>query len=207
MEANPAAREATPPDTKICRKCKVTKPLAEFSRDAKSTDGLVTACKQCVREYQRQLYANMSPEKKRQLHERRMAWRKTPKGRAYVERMNKKARDKGAAGREHSERKKSARSYKYAAPVQGTPEYRAWLAMKARCYIPTAGGYAYYGGRGIKVCDRWRESFENFLADMGPRPGSKHGLGRLDPDADYTPENCRWMTRSEQNAKRRLPGK
>jgi hypothetical protein len=77
--------------------------------------------------------------------------------------------------------------------------------MKARCYIPSAGGYEHYGGRGIKVCDRWRDSFENFLADMGPRPPSMYGLGRIDPEGDYTPENCRWMTKSEQLAKRRRP--
>jgi hypothetical protein len=147
----------------------------------------------------------MSPEKKRLVHARKMAWRNTPKGKAYVERMNAKARDRRIASLDRPGAKKSTRSYKYGAPAQGTPEYVAWLSMKARCYIPTAGGYPYYGGRGIKVCDRWRDNFENFLADMGPRPDSKHGLGRLDPNGDYTPENCRWMTRSEQNAKRRQP--
>ena len=207
MEVDTAERDASPPDTKICRKCQLPKPLAEFSRNAQSADGLSTACKQCVRKYQKQWYDSMSPEQKRELHEKKMAWRQTPKGRAYVERINKKARDKRAADLECPESKKSTRSYKYGTPAQGTPEYTAWLAMKARCYIPTAGGYAYYGGRGIKVCDRWRDSFEAFLEDMGPRPGSKHGLGRLDPNGDYTPENCRWMTRSEQNRKRRLPEK
>lgn len=214
MEVDPAARYASPQDTKVCRKCKAARPLTEFSRDAKSKDGLNNQCKQCVREYQRQWYHGMSPEERRKLHDRKMAWRNTPRGKAYVERMNKKARDKrtadlqgsGSGANEGSTgQEKGTQSYKYRAPVLGTPEYTAWLSMKARCYIPTAGGYAYYGGRGIKVCDRWRDSFENFLADMGPRPESKHGLGRLDPNGDYCPENCRWMTRSEQNAKRRPP--
>lgn len=214
MEVDPAARDTSPRDTKTCRKCKAAKSLSEFSRDTKSKDGLNNQCKQCVREYQRQWYHGMSSEERRKLHDRKMAWRGTPRGRAYVERMNEKARVKratggegqGSEGREGNEGQgKSAKSYKYRAPVLGTPEYTAWLSMKARCYIPTAGGYAYYGGRGIKVCDRWRDSFENFLADMGPRPKLKHGLGRLDPNGDYCPENCRWMTRSEQNAKRRPP--
>ncbi|MDQ3704483.1 MAG: hypothetical protein M3437_04535 [Chloroflexota bacterium] len=210
MEVDPAARDSSPQDTKICRKCKAAKPLTEFSRDAKSKDGLNSQCKQCVREYQRQWYHGMSPEERRKLHDRKMAWRNTPRGKAYVERMNKKARARRTAGEDtggevSTGQEKNTQSYKYRAPVLGTPEYTAWLSMKARCYIPTAGGYAYYGGRGIKVCDRWRDSFENFLADMGPRPESKHGLGRLDPNGDYCPENCRWMTRSEQNAKRRPP--
>ncbi|HEX8231127.1 MAG TPA: hypothetical protein VF826_17710 [Chloroflexia bacterium] len=218
MEVDPATRDAPPRDTKVCGKCEETKPLAEFSRDAKSKDGLSGVCKSCVRLYQRQWYSSMSPEKKRQLHDRKMEWRSTPTGKAYVERMNKQARDKRAARGVESENRgssedspgnegptKGSRSYKYRAPAVGTPEYTAWLSMKARCYIPTAGGYAYYGGRGIKVCDRWRNNFESFLADMGPRPGPKHGLGRLDPNGDYCPENCRWMTRSEQNAKRRPP--
>jgi hypothetical protein len=211
MEVDLAARDASERDTKICRKCKAAKPLTEFSRDTKSKDGLSNQCKQCVREYQRQWYHGMSPEERRKLHDRKMAWRNTPRGKAYVERMNKKARARRATGGEASGgegstgQEKGTQSYKYRAPVLGTAEYTAWLSMKARCYIPTAGGYAYYGGRGIKVCDRWRDSFENFLADMGPRPKSKHGLGRLDPNGDYCPENCRWMTRSEQNAKRRPP--
>lgn len=192
-------------ESKVCRKCKLSKPLVEFSRDARSKDGVSTDCKECVRQYQRQWYEKMSPEQKRQVHARKMAWRNTPKGKAYVERMNAKARERREAKQERPVGKKSTRSYKYGSPAQGTPEYVAWLSMKARCYIPTAGGYAYYGARGIRVCDRWRDNFENFLEDMGPRPDAKHGLGRLDPNGDYTPENCRWMTRSEQNAKRRQP--
>lgn len=210
MEVNLATHDASLRDTKSCRKCKASKPLTEFSRDAKSKDGLNNQCKQCVRKYQRQWYHGMSPEERRKLHDRKMAWRSTPRGKAYVERMNEKARARRAAAEDLASEggkgnEKGSKSHKYHAPVLGTPEYTAWLSMKARCYIPSAGGYAYYGGRGIKVCDRWRDSFENFLMDMGPRPEAKHGLGRLDPNGDYCPENCRWMTRSEQNAKRRQP--
>lgn len=80
----------------------------------------------------------------------------------------------------------------------GTPEYRAWDAMKQRCTNPKANGYDGYGGRGITVCDRWRYSFENFYADMGDRPSRDHSLDRIDNEGNYEPGNCRWATHSEQ---------
>jgi hypothetical protein len=73
--------------------------------------------------------------------------------------------------------------------------------MKQRCTNPKAMGFIDYGGRGIAVCERWMTSFENFLADMGPRPKGLM-LDRIDNDGDYEPGNCRWSTRAEQNANR-----
>ena len=81
---------------------------------------------------------------------------------------------------------------------RNTPEYKAWLQMRQRCYQPTAVRYARYGGRGIKVCDRWRNDFAAFLADIGAKPSPKHSVDRIDSNADYTPENCRWATAKEQ---------
>lgn len=76
----------------------------------------------------------------------------------------------------------------------GTPEYRSWRAAIERCESPSNKRYGRYGARGIKVCDRWRNSFELFLEDMGERPSSAHQLDRIDNDGHYEPGNCRWVT-------------
>lgn len=78
-----------------------------------------------------------------------------------------------------------------------TTEYRIWKGIITRCTNPNRPEYPRYGGRGIKVCDRWR-TFANFFADMGRRPSKKHSLDRIDNDGDYQPSNCRWATASEQ---------
>jgi hypothetical protein len=77
-------------------------------------------------------------------------------------------------------------------------EYSAWRAMKQRCLCPNAIHFKHYGGRGIKVCDRWINSFENFLKDMGKKPSSIHSMDRIDVNGNYEPNNCRWATPKEQ---------
>lgn len=83
----------------------------------------------------------------------------------------------------------------------GTPTYTSWSAMRTRCTNPNHDKYQYYGGSGVKVCDRWG-SFENFLEDMGERPEGTT-LDRIDPFGHYEPGNCRWATPAVQGANKR----
>ena len=76
--------------------------------------------------------------------------------------------------------------------------YVSWQAMKKRCYNENNDKYSFYGGRGIRVCDEWLNSFETFLKDMGERPSIEHSLERKEVNGNYEPGNCVWATRLEQ---------
>jgi hypothetical protein len=84
-----------------------------------------------------------------------------------------------------------------------TPEYLAWKGMNQRCTNPKYPHFACYGGRGIKVCRRWRTSYENFFADMGAMPRKGLTLERDNVNGNYEPSNCRWATMHEQNRNKR----
>jgi hypothetical protein len=87
-------------------------------------------------------------------------------------------------------------------PVLGAV-YRVWLGIKARCLNTEHPAFSDYGGRGIVICDRWRDDVHTFIADVGPKPTPKHEIDRIDNDRGYEPGNVRWATRSENDRNRR----
>lgn len=100
--------------------------------------------------------------------------------------------------------REAATSHGFCSRKNPRPEYAIWTAMKQRCSNPKTKWFHNYGGRGIRVCERWKNSFENFYADMGPRPSPLHTIDRFpDNDGNYEPDNCKWSTRKEQQRHRR----
>lgn len=85
--------------------------------------------------------------------------------------------------------------------MSGTPEHKAWNALRRRCYDKKSKDWPLYGGKGVSVCDRWLGDggFVNFFKDMGPKPSPKHQIERKDSNRNYTPDNCKWATPTEQS--------
>lgn len=104
--------------------------------------------------------------------------------------------------RKHGDPGKPGRSFEYHG-MRGTKVYSTWHHMIERCENPKNIGYPTYGAKGISVCGRWRESFIAFLADMGEPPSQKHQIDRIDSSGNYEPQNCRWLSPTENLRNRR----
>lgn len=115
-----------------------------------------------------------------------------------------RSRSCGCLSADSASKRASQRNAKHGHTTRGysSPEYVSWCSMLNRCKHPCVNGYEYYGGRGITVCERWRD-FRNFLSDMGLKPSPKHTIDRIDPNGHYTPDNCRWSTPKEQRHNQR----
>ncbi len=94
---------------------------------------------------------------------------------------------------------KAATRHGHARRGKITSEYNIWQKAKKRVINPKTQHYNHYGGRGIKMCKRWLDSFQNFLSDMGYRPSTEHSIDRINNDGDYEPSNCRWATKLQQS--------
>lgn len=102
------------------------------------------------------------------------------------------------------QRHKGVKRHGHARHGKQTPEYITWFGIINRCLCQTGSSYKKYGAKGIKVCQRWRDSFLAFLEDMGPKPSPEHSIDRFpNQSGHYEPSNCRWATKEEQMNNRR----
>ena len=120
----------------------------------------------------------------------------------YASRWNKySGKGCGKCFRKRAFSGKNNPKYKHGGYMDWKNEYSSYTAMMRRCYDKSYPSYRYYGGRGIKVCERWSDKekgFENFINDMKHKPTPRHSIDRINNDGDYTPNNCRWATQKQQ---------
>jgi len=105
--------------------------------------------------------------------------------------------------RDRKPRKNDGSVYVDQSGTAGTPEYKAWWAARKRCADPTDLAFSDYGGRGIRMCQEWIDSFASFLLSVGPRPSPGHWIDREDSNGNYEPGNCRWIPMPMSNRNKR----
>ncbi len=167
---------------KVCRKCGVAWPMSEYAMPSREQ----SYCRQCRMTLKRDYRRRHGAVSREEQHIRALA-RKRERERLKAERM--------------AQPKPVPLRYLY------RKEYFIWQSMIQRCTRMTHPKYRIYGARGIRVCDRWRHSFPNFLADVGPKPSPGLSIDRIDNNGNYEPGNVRWADSTTQSHNRNYPRK
>lgn len=176
--------------TKICSKCKRELDITEFYKHKGYKNGLNSICKECkkteIRNWRKQNKESLAKKwRKYYLKHKKEILEKQKK---YIKKHREKYLEYHRLyWNRHPEIRKMPRGLTYI----------SWRSAKERCYNEKSDSYINYGGRGIKICDRWlgKEGFNNFIKDMGYRPSKDYEIHRLDNDYNYCPENCEWITK------------
>jgi len=191
-----------PPLSKHCARCGKRKPISQFGKRRDRPGQYVPYCRLCASLRQQERYWSNPAYRARCIALATVSTQKRRRRPSVRAAEGKWARDyKRKLLRDPQQREKHrTRNRDW---FRANPEFNAWRGILARCFNENHVAYKHYGGRGITVCRRWRDSFEDFLADIGSRPGSEYSIHRIDNDGHYKPGNVEWATKSKQSTFRR----